>query len=52
MIGFYILGDMGSGESSQLLVSNALKNHIGSKDNTFICGLGDNIYDRLENDPN
>ena len=45
MIGFYILGDMGSGESSQLLVSNALKNHIGSKDNTFICGLGDNIYE-------
>ena len=28
MLEFYILGDMGSGESSQYIVSNALKQHI------------------------
>tara|TARA_B100000575_G_scaffold288771_1_gene289360 strand:- start:196 stop:1053 length:858 start_codon:yes stop_codon:yes gene_type:complete len=44
MIQFYILGDMGSGEISQYLVSNALQNHIKNK-NTFVCGLGDNIYE-------
>ena len=44
MLEFYILGDMGSGESSQYIVSNALKQHIENK-NTFICGLGDNIYE-------
>ena len=41
---FYILGDMGSGEVSQYIVANALKNHINDK-NTFVCGLGDNIYE-------
>ena len=44
MIQFYLLGDMGSGEVSQYLVSRALKNHIGNK-TTFVCGLGDNIYE-------
>ena len=44
MLDFYILGDMGSGENSQRLVSDALKTHIGKKD-TFVCGLGDNIYE-------
>jgi tartrate-resistant acid phosphatase type 5 len=44
MLQFYFLGDMGSGERSQYLVSNALTKHIGSKD-TFVCGLGDNIYE-------
>ena len=44
MLEFYILGDMGSGEESQYLVSSALKKHIKNK-NTFICGLGDNIYE-------
>ena len=44
MVEFYILGDMGSGEGSQLLVSNALKSHMNKK-NTFVCGLGDNIYE-------
>ena len=44
MIEFYILGDMGSGEESQLLVSKALESHIGKK-KTFLCGLGDNIYE-------
>ena len=44
MLDFYILGDMGSGEKSQRLVSHALQNHIGKK-NTFVCGLGDNIYE-------
>ena len=45
MLQFYFLGDMGSGEPSQYLVSNALTKHIGGKD-TFVCGLGDNIYER------
>ena len=44
MIQFYLLGDMGSGEVSQYLVSRALKKHIGNK-KTFVCGLGDNIYE-------
>jgi len=44
MLDFYILGDMGSGEISQYLVANALNSHIKDK-NTFICGLGDNIYE-------
>ena len=44
MIQFYLLGDMGSGEPSQNMVSNALNNHIGEKD-TFVIGLGDNIYE-------
>lgn len=44
MLQFYFLGDMGSGEPSQYLVSNALTKHIGGKD-TFVCGLGDNIYE-------
>ena len=35
MLEFYILGDMGSGEESQYLVSSALKKHIKNK-NTFI----------------
>jgi len=41
---FYILGDMGSGEESQIKVAEALRKNIGNKQ-TFICGLGDNIYD-------
>lgn len=41
---FYILGDMGSGEESQMKVADALKKNIGNK-NTFVCGLGDNIYE-------
>ena len=48
MIEFYILGDMGSGEKSQYLVSSAIENHIKKNiknDKTFICGLGDNIYE-------
>ena len=45
MLDFYILGDMGSGEIPQYLVANALKSHIKEKKDTFVCGLGDNIYD-------
>ena len=40
----YILGDMGSGEPSQYKVADALHKNIGNK-KTFICGLGDNIYE-------
>jgi tartrate-resistant acid phosphatase type 5 len=42
---FYVLGDMGSGEESQNQVARALKEKIGNK-KTFICGLGDNIYEQ------
>ena len=48
MLEFYILGDMGSGEDAQYLVSSAIEDHIQKniqKNNTFICGLGDNIYE-------
>ena len=48
MTEFYILGDMGSGEKSQYLVSSAIEKHIKKNiknDKTFICGLGDNIYE-------
>jgi len=40
---FYILGDMGSGEDPQKQVSYAMSQNIGNK-KTFVCGLGDNIY--------
>jgi hypothetical protein len=45
---FYILGDMGSGEIHQYLVSSAIEKHIkeNNNENTFICGLGDNIYEK------
>ena len=43
---FYILGDMGSGDDHQYSVSKALTDHINNyKKPTFVCGLGDNIYD-------
>ena len=44
MLEFYILGDMGSGETSQYLVSSAIEKHI-KNNKTFVCGLGDNIYE-------
>tara|TARA_B100000214_G_C23967566_1_gene628522 strand:- start:222 stop:1076 length:855 start_codon:yes stop_codon:yes gene_type:complete len=44
MLDFYILGDMGSGETSQYLVSSAMEKHI-KNNKTFVCGLGDNIYE-------
>ena len=45
MIEFYILGDMGSGLKSQTdVVSGMLDDKIHLKD-TFVCGLGDNIYE-------
>tara|TARA_Y100000389_G_C17411972_1_gene491468 strand:+ start:338 stop:1216 length:879 start_codon:yes stop_codon:yes gene_type:complete len=44
MIEFIILGDMGSGEQSQLDVALAMKEKIKDK-KIFICGLGDNIYE-------
>ena len=47
MIGFYLLGDMGSGDNDQLRVAETLTSHIkGNKKNgLFVCGLGDNIYE-------
>ena len=42
---FYLLGDMGSGEESQITVANALSKNIGKKKNVIVCGLGDNIYE-------
>ena len=45
MIEFYIFGDMCSGNQSQSsVVDGLLKDNIHLK-NTFICGLGDNIYE-------
>ena len=45
MIEFYMLGDMGSGLKSQTdVVSGMLDDEIHLKD-TFVCGLGDNIYE-------
>ena len=44
---FILLGDMGSGNNDQLIVSNAIHkkiNEINKKD-IFVCGLGDNIYE-------
>lgn len=44
---FYLLGDMGSGYEEQFIVSNALSETINkSKKKQFVCGLGDNIYDK------
>jgi tartrate-resistant acid phosphatase type 5 len=43
---FFFFGDMGSGTNEQYQVADALKNEIdnyGKK--TFVCGLGDNIYE-------
>ena len=44
---FILLGDMGSGEKDQYIVSQSILeklNEIKKKD-IFICGLGDNIYE-------
>jgi len=44
---FYFLGDMGTGLHEQYLVSDALSSHIQmNKKPVFVCGLGDNIYER------
>ena len=43
---FYLLGDMGSGDESQLKVSNAMKQNMADKKKTFVLGLGDNIYEK------
>ena len=47
MMGFYLLGDMGSGNQDQLAVANSLSEHIKKNTitNLFVCGLGDNIYE-------
>ena len=48
MVNFYLLGDMGTGENDQKKVSKALWNHMKNnknRKNTFVCGLGDNIYE-------
>jgi len=47
MIDFYLLGDMGSGEEDQFIVAKSLTSHIknNNKKGTFVCGLGDNIYE-------
>jgi tartrate-resistant acid phosphatase type 5 len=44
---FYFIGDMGSGDKHQQSVSDAMNQHIRNyKKQTFVCGLGDNIYDK------
>jgi tartrate-resistant acid phosphatase type 5 len=42
---FFFLGDMGTGDEIQTKVSNALNNQVKKCKKTFVCGLGDNIYD-------
>lgn len=47
MESFYILGDMGSGNKDQISVASAMKEHIhNNSNNTYVCGLGDNIYEK------
>jgi tartrate-resistant acid phosphatase type 5 len=47
MIEFFILGDMGSGEDAQYIVANDMKQKLNTyKEDRFICGLGDNIYEK------
>ena len=48
MVNFYLLGDMGTGGNDQKKVSKALWKHMKNnknRKNTFVCGLGDNIYE-------
>lgn len=45
MVHCFILGDMGSGEEGQFKVAKAMKKKIDKVKDTFICGLGDNIYE-------
>ena len=47
MVGFYLLGDMGSGNDYQIMVAKSLSININNnkEKNLFVCGLGDNIYD-------
>lgn len=45
MVKFSIIGDMGSGSKYQYLVSKSLENIIKKYKSSFVCGLGDNIYE-------
>lgn len=43
---FFLLGDMGTGDKYQKQVGKALSKEIqGYGKDTFVCGLGDNIYE-------
>jgi len=44
MVIFSIIGDMGSGDNNQYMVAKSLYNIIKKYNSTFVCGLGDNIY--------
>ena len=44
MTRFAFLGDMGTGGKYQKEVSKSLKRLIDRDKLTFVCGLGDNIY--------
>tara|TARA_Y100001980_G_C14552646_1_gene337055 strand:- start:498 stop:1352 length:855 start_codon:yes stop_codon:yes gene_type:complete len=45
MVSFSIIGDMGSGNKQQYSVAKSLENIIKKYKSSFICGLGDNIYE-------
>ena len=44
MVRFAILGDMGTGDKNQYNVGKSLKRLIDRDKLSFVCGLGDNIY--------
>ena len=44
MVVFSIIGDMGSGTNFQYMVAKSLTNIIKNYSASFVCGLGDNIY--------
>ena len=45
MVKFSIIGDMGSGSKYQYSVAKSLENIIKKYKSSFVCGLGDNIYE-------
>ena len=44
MVKFGIIGDMGTGGQNQYKIAESLKKLINEKQLSFVCGLGDNIY--------
>ncbi len=51
MVRFSVIGDMGSGNNYQYQVANSLHYIINKLKSSFVCGLGDNIYDSGCNSP-
>ena len=51
MVRFSVIGDMGSGNNYQYQVANSLHYIINKLKSSFVCGLGDNIYNSGCNSP-